>query len=240
MKRQIILDTETTGMDVKRGARIIEVGAIEYVDRKPTGRTFHYYVNPEGASIEPGAFKVHGISAEQLEGKPTFRMIADELVDFLKGAEILIHNAEFDIGFLDSELKRLNKPPVWEFAQIECTLKIANSFYPGQRNNLDKLCERHGISTEHRTLHGALLDAELLADVYFKMTENAAPFIDDEAIAKIPRPPVERIERSRRGPSPEVSSEALSAHESMLDSMEKNLQTPPVWRKTSPSASPRP
>lgn len=237
--RQIILDTETTGKEVKRGNRIIEIGALEYVDRKPTGRKFHYYINPEGAPIEEGAFNVHGISAEQLVGKPLFRTIADEFIEFVRGAEILIHNASFDVGFLNDELNRCGKPPIWEFAKTECTLKIAQSLYPNQRNSLDKLCERLEVSNEHRTLHGALLDAELLAEVYFKMTENAAPFVDDEEIAKRPRPPVVRLERSRRGPSPEVPAAALAAHEEMLDSMEKATQSAPVWRKPASAAQPK-
>lgn len=240
MKRQIILDTETTGKDHKRGARVIEIGAIEYIDKKPTGRVFHHYLNPGNAIMEEGAFKVHGISLEQLQDKPSFRAVADEFIEFVRGAEILIHNAPFDVGFLDEELKLAGKPPLWQFATVECTMKIAQSFYPGQRVSLDKLCERHGVSNQHRTFHGALLDAELLADVFFKMTEDSTPFIDDEAIAKTPRDPVVRIERSRRGPAPELPAEAAAAHEAMLDSMEKSSQAPSVWRRPASASAPRP
>jgi DNA polymerase-3 subunit epsilon len=147
--RQVVLDTETTGMPVERGHRIIEIGAVEIINRRLTGRTFHHYIHPE-REIDEGAQAVHGISLEFLEGKPRFAGIADELIEFLRGAELIAHNAAFDVGFLNAARER----------------------YPGQRNSLDALCKRLGVDNGHRNLHGALLDAELLADVYLAMTSG--------------------------------------------------------------------
>lgn len=239
--RQIVLDTETTGMDVKRGNRIIEIGAIELVDRKPTGKTFHYYINPEGQPIEPGALAVHQITEIFLKDKPTFRQIADEFLDFIRGAELLIHNADFDTGYLNAELAKINKGTIWEIAQVQCTLKMATSVYPKQRNSLDKLCERLEVDNSHRKAHGALLDAELLAEVYIKMTDAAPPFVDDEAIAKTEREPIVRI--ASRAAAPVVvtaSAEHTARNEAYLDAMEKEAKTPAVWRSANAAPSPRP
>lgn len=237
--RQIVLDTETTGMDHKRGNRIIEIGAIELIDRKPTGRTFHYYVNPEGQAIEPGALAVHKITEESLRDKPTFKAIADEFIDFIRGAELLIHNADFDTGFLNMELAKLNKGTIWEIAKVECTLKMATSIYPGKRNSLDVLCDRHEIDRSARVAHGALLDAELLADVYIKMTDAAPPFVDDVAIANAERDPIVRVERSRAPILVSVTDEDRAANGAYLDRLEKATSATSVWRQDAAPQAPK-
>src|SRR6056297_1561648 len=168
--RQIVLDTETTGLEPEEGHRIIEIGCLELVDRRLTGREFHRYLNP-ARSIEQDAFTVHGLSDEFLADKPRFSEIADELLEFIRGGELVIHNAPFDIGFLDSELARLgDRPRVAEVARILDTLELARELHPGQRNSLDALCRRYEVDNANRTLHGALLDSELLAEVYLLMT----------------------------------------------------------------------
>lgn len=174
--RQIILDTETTGLDHRLGHRIIEVAGVEVVNRRLTNRHFHHYVNPD-RDIDEGAQAVHGISREFLADKPRFADIADSFLDFIDGAELVIHNAPFDVGFLNAELELLGKPPVTKFCdKVTDTLKMARDNYPGKRNSLDALCERLEIDNSKRNLHGALLDAELLADVYLVMTRGQDGF----------------------------------------------------------------
>ena len=169
--RQIILDTETTGLDVNDGHRIIEVGCVELVSRRPTGRHFHRYINPE-REIDEGAAAVHGIRRAQLESEPRFAEIASELLEFIDGAELIIHNASFDLGFLNAELRRLDNDaqPLERRCTILDTLMLAREMHPGQRNSLDALCKRYGVDNSKRDLHGALLDARILADVYLAMT----------------------------------------------------------------------
>ena len=169
--RQIVLDTETTGLEVGKGHRLIEIGAIELAERRPTGRTFHRYVNPQRA-IDDGALAVHGISNEFLSDKPLFADIARDLIEFISGAELIIHNAAFDVAFLDAELALVDAAlgRVTDHAQVQDTLILAREKYPGQRNNLDALCKRLNVDNSHRDLHGALLDAQLLAEVYLAMT----------------------------------------------------------------------
>ena len=168
--RQIVLDTETTGLEPEDGHRIIEIGCLELIDRQLTGRQFHKYINPE-RSVEEGALEVHGLSDEFLSDQPRFAEIASEFVEFIHGAELIIHNAAFDVGFLDSELARIEPPRrVAEIAQVLDTLELARELHPGQRNSLDALCKRYEVDNSNRTLHGALLDSELLADVYLLMT----------------------------------------------------------------------
>ncbi len=171
MVRQIILDTETTGIDVEKGHRLIEVGCLEMVNRRLTERTFHRYVNPERV-VDPGAVKVHGLTDDFLNDKPLFADIADELFSFLEGAELIIHNAPFDVGFLDAEFARYKKQytPITKHCGVIDTLVMARQMHPGQQNTLDALCRRYGINNAHRELHGALLDSELLAQVYLRMT----------------------------------------------------------------------
>lgn len=169
--RQIVLDTETTGLDPAQGHRIIEIGALEVIGRKLTGRTFHVYINPQRV-VEQEAIEVHGITNEFLQDKPIFEQIVDEFVEFIRGAELVIHNAAFDIGFIDHELQltRKNFGRVTDFCTVLDTLMLARELRPGQRNNLDALCRAYGIDNSGRTFHGALLDAELLAEVYLAMT----------------------------------------------------------------------
>ena len=170
--RQIILDTETTGLDPRQGHRIIEVAGVEVVNRRLTNRHFHQYINPD-RDIDEGAQAVHGISREFLSDKPRFADIAGNFLDFIDGAELVIHNAPFDVGFLNAELALLGKGQVTDFCHsVTDTLKMARDNYPGKRNSLDALCERLEIDNSHRNLHGALLDAELLAEVYLMMTRG--------------------------------------------------------------------
>jgi DNA polymerase-3 subunit epsilon len=178
--RQIILDTETTGLEPRLGHRIIEVAGVEMKNRRLTGRHLHYYINPE-REIDAGAMAVHGITREFLEDKPKFAQIAKEFMEFISGAELIIHNASFDTGFLDMEFSRLNLPPTRKIcAHVRDTLKMARELHPGKRNNLDALCGRYQISNAHRTLHGALLDAELLAEVYLAMTRGQESLVMEQ------------------------------------------------------------
>lgn len=177
--RQIFLDTETTGLYPDQGHRIIEIAAVEIFNRRPTQRHFHIYINPE-REIDPGAQEVHGISLEFLQDKPLFAAIAEEFIEFIRGAELIIHNAPFDVGFLNMELARLNLDKLESYISgIIDTLKMAKEMRPGQRNNLDALCRHYGIDNSQRTLHGALLDAELLAEVYIAMTRGQESLLMD-------------------------------------------------------------
>ncbi len=182
--RQIVLDTETTGLEPELGHRIIEIGCVELVNRRPTGRTFHKYLNPE-REIDEGALAVHGISRADLEGKPRFAEIVEELLLFVAGAELVIHNAAFDVAFLDAELARVQgqSRTIAPLCRVLDTLALARSMHPGQRNNLDALCKRYSIDNSRRELHGALLDAGILADVYLAMTggQGALALVETES-----------------------------------------------------------
>ena len=168
--RQIALDTETTGISHAHGHRVIEIGCVELINRKITGKTFHTYLNPERA-IDDGAFKVHGLSQDFLKDHPVFKDVLAKFLDFINGAELIIHNAAFDVGFLDAELKRAkNKTVIADHCEIYDTLVEARKKHPGQRNTLDALCKRYYVNNKHRTLHGALLDAQILSHVYLAMT----------------------------------------------------------------------
>jgi DNA polymerase-3 subunit epsilon len=177
--RQVVLDTETTGMNkdgtLYLGHRIIEIGCVEVINRRLTGRHFHVYINP-GQPSDPEAIAVHGITDEFLQDKPTFDQIADEFIEFIHGADLVIHNAPFDVGFMDQEFRFLNKKtqPTEDISTVTDTLVMAKKMFPGKRNNLDALSDRFGINTSHRVLHGALLDAEILADVYLLMSGGQA------------------------------------------------------------------
>lgn len=183
--RQVVLDTETTGMNFNGaphiGHHIIEIGAVEVINRRLTGRTFHVYIKPP-REIEEEAIKVHGITNEMVADKPTFAEIADEFLDFIKGAELVIHNAPFDVGFIDHEFSFLANPPekIAQLCPITDSLQLARKMYPGKRNNLDALCDRLGIDNSKRVLHGALLDAEILADVFLLMTGGQIALLGDE------------------------------------------------------------
>lgn len=169
--RQIVLDTETTGLEPKEGHRIIEIGCVEVIDRRLTRNTFHQYLQPD-REIDPGAVEVHGITSEFLRDKPRFAEIAEDFLTYIQGAELIIHNAAFDLGFLDHELAkwRPQAPRIADLCQVTDTLAMARTLHPGQRNNLDALCKRYAVDNSHRDRHGALLDAEILADVYLAMT----------------------------------------------------------------------
>jgi DNA polymerase-3 subunit epsilon len=221
--RQIVLDTETTGLEAEQGHRIIEIGCLELVNRRVTGRRFHKYLNPE-RDIDEGAEAVHGISRARLEREPKFRDVAAELIDFIAGAELVIHNAAFDVGFLDAELGRLEGEArrVADLCRVLDTLALARSLHPGQRNSLDALCKRYGVDNSGRDLHGALLDAQLLADVYLAMTggqsalalhEDAAGRRNDAGDAESPRwaRPAEGLVVL------EPSADELAAHEAFLE-----------------------
>lgn len=175
--RQIVLDTETTGLSWQKGNRLVEIGCIELINRRPTGRSFQKYINPE-REMEPGAMEVTGLTLEFLSDKPLFSEIVDEFLDFIKDAELVIHNAEFDLGFINYELSLLGSTfgKVADYSQVLDTLKMAREMYPGQRNSLDALCKRLDVNNKHRQLHGALLDAELLTDVYLLMTSGQTGF----------------------------------------------------------------
>jgi DNA polymerase-3 subunit epsilon len=175
--RQIVLDTETTGLDPQAGHRIIEIGCVELIDRRLTGHNFHHYIQPD-RDVDAGAADVHGITTEFLADKPRFAEIAEALVRYLEGAELIIHNAAFDVGFLDLELTQWSAdgPRIEDLCEVTDTLSLARRLHPGQRNSLDALCKRYAIDNRHRDLHGALLDAEILADVYLAMTGGQVAF----------------------------------------------------------------
>lgn len=177
--RQVVLDTETTGIGPELGHKIIEIGCVELIDRKLTKNHFHVYLNPQ-REVDEGAFRVHGISTEFLQDKPLFNDIVSEFIEFIKGAELIIHNAVFDVGFLNAELKFVKSPfQITDLSMVCDTLVLAREKHPGQRNSLDALCKRYEIDNSNRSLHGALLDAEILASVYLAMTGGQANLFDD-------------------------------------------------------------
>ena len=178
--RQIVLDTETTGLEVNLGHRIIEIGGVEIVNRRLTGRHYHQYINPE-REIDQGAIEVHGLTLDKVRDKPLFAQIAQGFLEFVDGAELIIHNASFDVGFINAELKRLSsqQADIDQLCSIIDTLKMAKKKHPGQKNDLDSLCRRYGVDNSQRDLHGALLDAEILADVYLTMTGGQTTFTLD-------------------------------------------------------------
>ena len=186
-QRQIVLDTETTGLDAKLGHRIIEIGCVELIDRKFTGKHFHQYVNPK-RKVDPGAFKTHGISDDFLKDKPIFEDIVEDLLSFISGAELIIHNAPFDVGFINNELKLINSSvnSAADICSIIDSLKLARNMHPGQKNSLDALCKRYLVDNSKRELHGALLDAEILADVYLLMTGGQTTLGLDDVFTKTP------------------------------------------------------
>jgi DNA polymerase-3 subunit epsilon len=234
--RLVVLDTETTGLEAKEGHRIIEVGAIEMVARRITERRFHHYVNPERDSDE-GALAVHGLTRHFLEDKPKFGEIADDLLEFVKGAEVIIHNAAFDLEFLDAELARLGRPAfVQQCVKVTDSLQLAREQHPGKRNSLDALCERYQVSNAHRTLHGALLDAGLLAEVYLAMTRGQDSLTIDELAEDSALASVEPIDVSQLL-LVAAAPEEVAAHEAVLDSIAKDSKSPPVWRTAAEAAA---
>lgn len=232
--RQVVLDTETTGLEARAGHRIIEIGCIEIAGRRVGEQRLHHYINPE-REIDEGAEAVHGISAEFLADKPRFAEIVDEFLEFVSGAEVIIHNASFDVEFLDAELKRLKRGKFSDYAaKVTDSLAMARELHPGKRNSLDALCDRYEISNSHRTLHGALLDAGLLAEVYLAMTRGqdslVIDLVDDEAEAEHAAP----IDTSRLL-FVAASDQEVAAHEAVLDGLAKSNKADPVWRATAAS-----
>lgn len=233
--RQVVLDTETTGLEVALDHRIIEIGCVELVDRKLTGRHFHRYINPQ-REIDAGAMEVHGISNEDLADKPLFTQVASEFLDFVEGAELVIHNAPFDVGFLNAELGKLGSgyKALENYCGIVDSLIMARQMHPGQRNSLDALCKRYGVDNSQRTLHGALLDAEILADVYLLMTggqvdlvlagdaADAEPGEAEFAIRRLhaQRPPLKILR---------ATTEELLQHEQKLEQMSKASGQTCAW-----------
>ncbi len=230
--RQIVLDTETTGLNPRSGDRVIEIGCVELINRRLTGKNFHCYLNPERDS-EEGALAVHGLTTEFLRDKPKFAAIVAELRDYISGAEVIIHNAPFDVGFLDAEFKRLELPLFnAQVSGVIDTLVQAKELHPGKRNSLDSLCDRYGVSNAHRTLHGALLDAELLAEVYLAMTRGqnslSMDLEDDE-------------QADQQGVQTELvalasilvlsaSADELAEHELALTALDKEMRGTSIWR----------
>ena len=229
--RQIFLDTETTGLDAANGDRVIEIGLIEMVDRRLTGNDRHWYLNPDRSS-HPDALKVHGLTDAFLADKPRFAEVADELLGYLAGAEIVIHNAAFDLGFLDAELGRLDRPPLRRAVAGVCdTLLLAREMFPGSRNNLDALCKRLEVDNSSRTLHGALLDAGLLAEVYIRLTRGQDSLVidtgDDEG-GTLELAVVDLTQFDLRVVS--ANDEEAAAHEALLADLDKASGGKTVWR----------
>ena len=232
--RQIVLDTETTGLSADRGDRIIEIGCVEMVDRKLTGKNLHFYLNP-GRDSHEDALKVHGISNEFLKDKPQFSAIADELMAYLDGAELIIHNAPFDLSFLNKELSLTGRAPVKDFvAGVIDSLMMAKELFPGKRNSLDALCDRLEVDNSGRTLHGALLDAELLADVYINLTRGQNSLVMDEGPEPEPGEQAHAIDlRSIELPLLTANEQERTAHESLLAGIDKASKGKTIWRSLS-------
>ncbi|HIF9082511.1 TPA: DNA polymerase III subunit epsilon [Photobacterium damselae] len=235
-ERIIVFDTETTGMNMSgphyEGHRIIEIGAVEIINRKLTGNTFHVYIKPDRA-IDPEAIEVHGITDEFLVGKPTYAEIHLEFMDFIQGAELVAHNAPFDIGFMDYEFRKLGLKDLKtdEMCKVTDTLDMAKRLFPGKRNNLDILCSRYGIDNSHRTLHGALLDAEILADVYLMMTggQTSLQLSSGESSAAGAENEIRRLTSGRKALKVvRASADEITAHEGRLDLIGKKADV--IWR----------
>lgn len=227
--RQVVLDAETTGLSTAQGHRIIEIGCLELVNRRLTGREFHRFLNPD-REIDEGAERVHGISREDLEIAPRFPEIVDDLLEFLHDAELVIHNAEFDVGFLEHELKLMQhpQPKIEDHATVLDTLSLARKLHPGQRNSLDALCKRYEVDASKREVHGALIDSELLANVYLAMTGGQATLLLDEEADVQGALPSSGIEipqsRARRAPTViiKASDEEAAAHDAMLEKIRES------------------
>ncbi len=227
--RQIFIDTETTGLEPKLGHRIIEIAAVEMHSRRLTGRRFHRYLNPE-REIEEGALQVHGLTSEFLQDKPKFRDVVHELLEFVEGAELIMHNASFDVAFLNREFGLVELHPLSEYCHsVTDTLKMAKDLHPGKRNNLDILCERYEVDNSRRTLHGALLDAELLAEVYLAMTRG-----QDSLLMELEDPSALDIVENMRDLHLIVlapGAEELEAHAQQLDMIERESKGKCLWKR---------
>jgi len=237
--RQIVLDTETTGLEVEQQHRIIEIGCVELINRRLTGRVFHRYLNPE-RDIDEGAQQVHGLTRERLAREPRFADIGTQFLEFVRDSGLVIHNAPFDIGFLNAELARLPDPPavqLQDVCRVLDTLALARQMHPGQRNNLDALCKRYTIDNSHRDYHGALLDARILADVYLAMTGGQADLVlgaqSDDWRARARAARAEPVRGAARLRIPVVCASALelTAHEHALDLLDQASGGKTVWRR---------
>ncbi|MDQ5910012.1 MAG: polymerase subunit epsilon [Pseudomonadota bacterium] len=235
-ERQIILDTETTGLDPAQGHRVIEIGCLELVNRRPTDQRFHFYLQPDRL-IDEEAIKVHGITNEFLANQPHFPEVVDKFLDFIRGAELIIHNAPFDLGFLNHELRRCGRGHITleQICKVKDTLLLARQRHPGQRNNLDALCKRYNIDNSQRTLHGALLDAEILTDVYLAMTrQQGSMFIqEDKAAVALPNYEARRSQFRNRPPLPIIRADAgeCAEHAQYLEMLDKSSGSACVWRR---------
>jgi DNA polymerase-3 subunit epsilon len=234
--RQVVLDTETTGLNPQEGHRIIEIGCVELVNRRLTQNRFHVYINPD-RTIDQGAIEVHGITNEFLEDKPRFEDIAEDFIAFIRGAELIIHNAPFDVGFINHEFSRLNNQVgnVADYSEVFDTLTYARKKHPGQRNSLDALCKRYGIDNSHRDLHGALLDAEILADVFLVMTGGQFSLLDEDP-AEQKEVGMNRVYSvlSTERPSLKVircNEEELQAHQQRLEAVDKASGGACIWNQ---------
>ena len=224
--RIVVLDTETTGLNPQEGHRIIEIGCVELVKRRLTGKRFHVYINPDRI-IDEGAIAVHGITNQFLDDKPHFEQIVEDFIEFIRGAELVIHNAPFDVGFINHEFSRLKNKAgtVTDYSEVFDTLAYARKKHPGQRNSLDALCKRYGIDNSHRDLHGALLDAEILADVFLFMTGGQSSLLDEEQSGMDEsrlNTDVKRVSGDR--PALKIircNDEELTAHQQRLEAIEK-------------------
>ena len=234
LKRQIVLDTETTGIDPKAGHRIIEIGCVELINRRLTGNNFHVYINPQ-RDIEEEAIDVHGITNEFLRDKPLYHQVAQEFFEYIKGAELIIHNAPFDVGFMDNEFALLQQgyPNTHDYCEVLDTLVMARNLHPGQKNSLDALCRRYDIDNSKRTLHGALLDSEILADVYLAMTGGQVKMNlanNTEDTSQTDNTSIRRLADNR--PALKVvkaSADEIIAHEERLKVVNKNGET--LWQQ---------
>lgn len=241
--RQIFLDTETTGLEHKLGHRIIEIAGVEMRNRRLTQRHFHHYINPD-RDIDAGALEVHGITLAFLQDKPRFADIAAEFLEFIRDAELIIHNAPFDIGFLNAELARIDMAPVDTICHsVQDTLRMAKELFPGKRNNLNALCERYNVDNSHRTLHGALLDAEILAEVYVAMTRGQENLLID--LAPEPASPAMATTTILNSPPPtraarilRANAEELAAHEALLAAINKESKGKCLWMQQSTPENP--
>jgi DNA polymerase-3 subunit epsilon len=232
--RQVVLDTETTGLEVEQDHRVIEIGCVELFNRRLTGRSFHRYLNPE-RDIDEGALEVHGLSREKLAKEPKFADLRAEFLDFVRDAELIIHNAAFDMAFLDAELARLadGAPTLGAICRVLDTLSLARQMHPGQRNSLDALCRRYSVDNSHRDYHGALLDARLLAEVYLAMTGGQATLVlgaDIDPVSIRARADTSRARETVRIVVVRASEEEIAAHEHILAMLDKASAGKTVWR----------
>jgi DNA polymerase-3 subunit epsilon len=235
--RQIIVDTETTGLEPEQGHRIIEIGCVEMMNRRPTGKTFHRYLRPD-REVDPGALQVHGITNEFLRDQPRFEEVADELIAFLADAELVIHNAPFDVAFLDAELKRLPGPArrIGEMCKVLDTLSLARQMHPGQRNSLDALCKRYSVDNSNREFHGALLDARILLDVYLAMTGGQGALTLGDTTVNAGSAAVDAARAARpRGELKVIAATQieLDLHERALAAVDKSSGGKTLWRRVS-------